>query len=180
MNIYFTADLHLGHNKILLYEKNRLDKYKDISIHDHKIIKTLNHYCNEGDILYILGDIGWKHSLFSLKNIKATKVLIKGNHDKESNKKYYEAGFAVILDQAIINLNKNIRVKLSHFPYDDLPHKNFDNMPMEEDMWLLHGHIHNKYKINLTRRTINVGWDKWHRPINGNFIVNLLTKVYML
>ena len=58
-NIWFTADLHLGHRAILRLA-NR--PFSSIDQHDETIIENINKLVKSGDDLYILGDISFNQS----------------------------------------------------------------------------------------------------------------------
>ena len=54
-------------------------------------------------------------------------------------------------------------VRLDHFPYKPDPRYNFNYArwrPEDDGRWLLHGHIHEKWRQQ--HRQINVGVDAWH------------------
>lgn len=50
--VYFTSNLHLGHNTILKY---RGDRFSSIEEHDEYILKNIQKL-SKRDILYIIGD----------------------------------------------------------------------------------------------------------------------------
>ena len=81
--IYFTADLHLGHARIINYCHR---PFKSAEEMDTAILANLYSTLNRYDTLYILGDISMSpnhaHRLLSL-NKKDLKIhLIVGNHDR--------------------------------------------------------------------------------------------------
>ena len=78
--IYYTADLHFGCQNT--FEGRTLDT-------DDLIIKRWNQKVNNGDTVYILGDVGREgkneeneYLCRCLSVLKGRKVLIQGNHDK--------------------------------------------------------------------------------------------------
>ncbi len=178
-NVYFTSDMHFCHENILKFEPISRKRYKNIDDMDRRICKVWNSTVGSRDLVYVLGDIGMKHGQVIkayMATLNGEKILIKGNHDKYSNTWYRDAGFATVLSGAIIYLTNNMRVKLSHFPYDDPPFEPFKEMPTREDMPLIHGHVHGKYTTNPVDRTINVSWDVWHRPVNRDEILNIIRR----
>lgn len=89
-NIFFTADTHFGHGRIIQY-CNR--PFADAEEQDYQIIDRLNSVLRPGDVLYHLGDVGW--SSFPVRaqfldRLRTKEVhLILGNHDKLNKMKEY-------------------------------------------------------------------------------------------
>lgn len=52
--IYFSSDLHFGHNKDFLYQSRG---FNSIEEHDEQIIKNWNEIITNEDEVYILGDL---------------------------------------------------------------------------------------------------------------------------
>lgn len=81
--LYFTSDLHLGHQGILTHS-NR--PFTDTNEMDKSIIKNWNDVISNDDIVFILGDFCWKMGSSQIKHyisrFKGNKILILGNHDK--------------------------------------------------------------------------------------------------
>jgi len=79
--IYFTADLHLGHENIIKY-CNR--PFKSVEEMDETIINNINSVVRERDNLYVLGDFALYRPDYYSKKIKAYEVnFIPGSHDKK-------------------------------------------------------------------------------------------------
>lgn len=91
-NIWFFADLHLGHKNIVLGEtswgpekKHICRNFKTLKEHDSTIINNLNKYIKKNDVAYCIGDF----SLGGRENVKKYRNLINcnnihicvGNHD---------------------------------------------------------------------------------------------------
>jgi len=82
-DIWFTSDLHLGHEKIIEY-CNR--PFTDVEHMDDQIISNINGVVGRGDRLYILGDFTVRMPLDAVAAYRdriecATCFLIAGNHD---------------------------------------------------------------------------------------------------
>src|SRR5574344_753877 len=121
---YFISDLHLGHEKIIEFERT---DFKTIQEHDDYIISQLKKKIYSGeDTLYILGDIGW--NWHRLEEINAKKILIRGNHDTMRKADLLKV-FDEVHDYPIYY---NRRILLSHYPH-----------PVEPHVLNLHGHLHN-------------------------------------
>lgn len=109
--IWVFSDPHFGHDNIIRY-CNR--PFKNIKEMDNQLVTNYNRLVRPHDVVYFLGDIGFK--LDVIKKMKGKKILIVGNHDKKSHTYYYSLGFQAILESALITYGKK-RVFLSHYPY---------------------------------------------------------------
>lgn len=204
MKIWFTSDLHFGHENILKFTsrgKSTNDysifspvKFSDIKTHDEYIISVWNKQVNPNDIVYILGDVIWstvKNPADILSRLNGSKHLIIGNHDKITIRQAKKMGFASAYYSAQIKLGGNI-VNLSHYPYkwgfwDKVriffthPSRLFRKRrmlstfyPRSDGKWLIHGHTHERGRVNEGKRMIHVGWDAWGRLVSGDEIVNII------
>lgn len=133
---YFISDLHLGHEKIIEFERT---DFRSIQEHDDYIIAQLKKRMYSGnDTLYILGDIG--RNWHRLREINAKKVLIRGNHDTMRKADLLEI-FDEVYDYPIYY---NKRILLSHYPH-----------PVEPHVLNLHGHLHGAI-LKKTNQFINL------------------------
>jgi calcineurin-like phosphoesterase family protein len=130
----------------------------------------------------VLGDVffaGAAKSQAILDRLKGRKILIRGNHDQHSLTKLKSMFSEVYTSHELVIAGA--RVLLSHYPFaptklEQLKHrlKNFwkfwrrkkymdlrymDRRPINNGGWLLHGHVHNSWKIR--GKMINVGVDVW-------------------
>lgn len=101
-----------------------------------------NSYANDiqvDDVFIYLGDLcdPAVTDLNELKrlvqNIPGYKILVKGNHDTETDYFYRDIGFDEVCDVCIIN-----QVAFSHFP-----------LKVEPDMINIHGHLHNEKRSDV-------------------------------
>lgn len=80
---FFTADWHIGHDKILELAKR---PFNNIQEHDDYIRDKINEKCTTSDILYVLGDLSLRANYENLKkfitSLNPQVRVIKGNHDK--------------------------------------------------------------------------------------------------
>jgi calcineurin-like phosphoesterase family protein len=151
------------------------------------IIENWNSVVDHIDIVFVLGDVALgkiADSLPQVKRLNGTKYLVPGNHDRcwSGNKKvreidtqrYFEVGF-YILPENFISIND---WRLCHFPYvgdshDEDRYRSHRPVSATEDEWLLHGHVHEKWKRN--GRQINVGVDVWDfTPVHIDEIKDLM------
>ena len=148
-NIFFTSDLHLNHNKVILPEYcNR--PFTDIKEMNEALIYNWNYTVRANDKVYVLGDFAFGDPEPFLKQLKGYKILIKGNHDRYSNDKALRKGFNEVYDLKTIKMPENT-ITLCHFPMYSWSRSHFG-------AWHLHGHNHN-YPIDFHKYRYNVGVD---------------------
>lgn len=83
-NVWFTSDLHLGHE---LAAKMR--GFNNVIEHDWTIIANLVAVVGKGDKLFVLGDVAWNDKGLKLvAEIPGVKELIMGNHDSYKTQMY--------------------------------------------------------------------------------------------
>lgn len=88
-NIWFTSDTHYGHSNIASKNCSKWSsgyrEFKDLDEMNNRIVKNINTYVKEDDILYHLGDwsFGGIDNIWNFrKQIKCKNIhLILGNHD---------------------------------------------------------------------------------------------------
>ena len=88
-NIFFTSDLHLGHERIINYCNRPFKTHEEM---DEKILENFNSRMTNRDQLFLIGDVAW--SSFELKSwfprLKVKQIhLILGNHDGTREVKEY-------------------------------------------------------------------------------------------
>lgn len=142
MEIYFTSDLHLGHDNIIRFCNRPFGSVDEMN---DRIIQNYNSIVHKNDLVYILGDLTYKISVKESNNLiqqlKGRKVLIRGNHDL----KYDSSLFEDILDYKEFNQDK-VKYVLMHYPLMSW-NDSYKNKSIH-----LHGHIHSQYVYNLKNR----------------------------
>lgn len=130
--IYFIADTHFGHEKMLEYEPIRKSMFQTVEEMDEYIIKQYNNIVNKNDHVYFLGDISFydkERTKKIIEKLKGNKILIIGNHDMSRSPKFWmEVGFKWASKNPIIFENEVI---LSH-------------QPLNLGIMNIHGHLHSK------------------------------------
>ena len=157
-NIFFISDLHLGHSKILEYDKR---PYKDINHMHEELIKNWNSVVKTDSIVFYLGDL-----YMSIPDEKVKEILnrlngqihfIMGNHDKyhrikETGRFESIYGILSILVKDKDGRNGYQQIEMCHFPILvwDKHHRG---------SWHLHGHCHNSLRgdVFYERKVIDVG-----------------------
>ena len=81
--IFFTSDLHFGHENVLRFDNRPFETVEEM---DDELIKRWNDKVAKGDLVYVLGDLIWKtatnEAVQIIKRLNGQIVLIKGNHDR--------------------------------------------------------------------------------------------------
>lgn len=150
-NVFFTSDLHLGHGNediIKFREHVHGQAFQDVHHMNEWIISNLNQFIGKRDHLWILGDVAFGADALKLvRQIKGTKSLIFGNHDKLSTREYMK------YFGKLHGLLRKYEIVFSHCPLhpQELLYRN----------WCLnvHGHIHHKERSDLGPQYYNVNID---------------------
>lgn len=140
MAIFFTSDLHLGHENIVL--KSRL-QFSDIAEMDEYIIQQWNRKVGSQDEVYILGDFSFRAKTpvaDYLSRLKGRKHLIIGNHDASWMKHMPDAEqyFESIEMMKLLKYQKKM-LTLCHYPMLEWPMSRYSDAGAS---FLIHGHIH--------------------------------------
>ncbi len=117
MKTFYIADLHLGHQNGLRYDRR---PFSSIEEHDAELIRRWNAVVSAEDEVWILGDLSW-HSppktALLLDSMNGTKRLCVGNHDKSViRSRACSERFAEITPSKEIRLQKGFGVALCHYP----------------------------------------------------------------
>lgn len=154
--IFFTADLHLGHNKIIRYCDRPFENVEEMN---RTIIDKWNATVGPQDTVYVLGDLTLQDPLIYLPRLRGRIVLIMGNHDRDRH--WREAGYEV---HEHLELDiEGAKVLCTHRPVLRQPTQ-WDK-PLEHrlrkslDTWdmVLCGHVHNLW--HRRDSCVNVGVD---------------------
>jgi len=153
MDVYFTADLHLGH-KLMPIERG----FSSIKEHDDYVIDTLASVAgSKRDVLWILGDVAFgKHNLVRLNEIPAIKKIVLGNHDQ-----YAAENYAAVANKVFGSFAWKHDVLLTHIPVSTQQKHRFKLN--------VHGHLHRHYIDDLFY--LNVGID-YGRPFSSGEILD--------
>lgn len=138
--IYFVADLHLGHKKIIQMTNRPFSAVEEM---DAALISNWNAKVKGNDTVYIIGDLIYKSQYPEkyLKQLKGKKVLLRGNHDEGwlemiDTDKY----FSNITSLLEISLCDRM-ITLCHYPMLEWRNSRKDG---KKRGYLIHGHIHNR------------------------------------
>lgn len=193
MSTWYTSDLHLGHDRII----ELCDRpFTNVDEMNGEIIRRWNEVVDPTDTVFVLGDVCMGRIAYTLplvRTLNGNKKLVPGNHDrcfhgyysnksleyqrsklKETTELYLEFGFETVYPNQLTYKNG---LNLCHFPVsgDSQDEDRFvEYRPkVYDDDWLIHGHVHNAWKVN--GHQINVGVDVWNfYPVHEKTIKNII------
>ncbi len=174
---FFTSDLHLFHKTVIDF-CNR--PFSDLDEMHEQITRRWNivtDYNPKADT-YVLGDFSFgkkKETEQFINGLSGRIHLVKGNHDKECHRRYIDMGFDSVVDWSVIKIGDYKPAFLSHFPYKgyELDDRKLSNQLEFRKDWLLHGHVHNAWKVK--NKMINVGVDQWaYAPVTEQDILDIM------
>lgn len=170
-NIYFTADLHLGpyNHRTLAQRGFKSDWVK----HMNFIMDSINKKVDRGDILYILGDLGFKDSPEELekflKSLNCQKRIALGNHDD----------FKILQQLKKKNVIQNVKETFNFkyagrfFDCSHMPKREWHNF--YKNGFHLYGHTHGL--LPQFYRSMDVGIDNiGYSPVSINEVIDILSK----
>ena len=138
--IYFTADLHFGHENIIKLTGRPFSSVEEM---DGALIANWNRKVKGNDTVYIVGDLIYKSSAPEkyLSQLKGKKVLICGNHDAGWLELTDAARYFLRTEKLIEESLCNHMVTLCHYPMIEWRASRRGISPRLG--YLIHGHIHN-------------------------------------
>jgi len=149
--IYFTSDLHFGHDNIIKYS-NR--PFRDVHEMNRQITLNWNSVVGKNDTIYCIGDFAFgkgknkPHEYF--KKLNGKKHLIRGNHDAD---KTADMDWESVHDLLEINVGKQ-RIVMCHYSMRVWHHS-------YKGTWQLYGHSHGTLPEQETL-SCDVGTDVWN------------------
>lgn len=181
MHRYFSSDFHLGMSEVLVFDKA---PFSSIKKHDAALIRSCKERAKPEDVIYHLGDLcsykedrghkGLQVKPYEmLKDISATFINIRGNHDLNNKVKS-------VCDSMHMFLSKRYpSVSLSHYPTYD---SRCDSSCMYAPIHLC-GHIHTAWKhcLDLDHKilNINVGCMMWgYKIVSDDELIKYLNSLF--
>ena len=116
---YYISDLHLFHEASIRFDNRPFGSLEEMH---EAVVSRWNNKVNNGDTVYILGDMsmrGKKEDLISLvATLKGKKILVKGNHDDVSDYRYKQLFYDICGYREIHDSygGKNYDLVLCHYP----------------------------------------------------------------
>jgi calcineurin-like phosphoesterase family protein len=174
--IYFTADLHFGHENIIRHCSRPFASADEM---DAALICNWNSTVKPEDEIYILGDLTMRPAVEAhkfLTGLNGRKYFIRGNHDRFlKGFSPYMGDFEWVKDYHVLHIEGR-RLVLFHFPI--LEWDQFHRRSIH-----LYGHVHNsqtsaKRLTALTGAAFNVGVDvNQFRPVSISEIFQKASQV---
>ena len=143
--IYFTSDLHFGHNKPFLYEPRG---FASIEEHDRVIIDNWNSIVKPEDEVYVLGDmmlVDNEHGMECVGALHGRIKVIFGNHDTSTRRSLYLAAPTI----EVMGFAHQIKYGKYHFYLSHYPTSvgNYDDEIIHNKFYCLCGHTHTQDKF---------------------------------
>ena len=114
--IYFTSDLHLGHDQEFIWGARGFNSVAEMN---EKIITRWNSRITKDDDVYVLGDLvmGGVENVELLKQLNGKIHIIYGNHDGPKKREAY-AELENVVECGLANMikYKKYNFYLSHYP----------------------------------------------------------------
>lgn len=158
--IWFTADLHLGHENIIRYCKRPFSCAAEM---DDYIIRAWRELVSSQDSVFVLGDFSFhspRRTSDILDELPGKKYLIKGNHDRRVKEIHGWTWVESYCERVI----DGHRVVMSHYPIEQW-------RAMGTGSFHVHGHRHGPQTSDMRR--LDVGVDLWgFQPISWGQVKN--------
>ena len=144
--IWFTSDLHLGHNKDFVVQARGFETIEEMNA---EIIRRWNERISADDDVYVLGDLilgDVDAGIALIATLNGKLHIMRGNHDTDKKvEKYLELPNIVEVKYADILQYGKAVFWMSHYPtitanYDD-------DKPWAKHLINLFGHTHQKAKF---------------------------------
>lgn len=154
------------------------------------LISNWNAKVKPKDTIFVLGDFSFGNldkTKDVLSQLNGHKILVWGNHDRPAHR-MLAVGFNEVYGAHRIQIG-NTYVSLSHFPFypsfwakiktwlkfQKLDTRYLDHRIVNRGQWLLHGHVHNAWKVK--ERQINVGVDVWgYSPVSLEALKSIIER----
>ena len=174
--VYFTADLHFYHDKIIRHTGRPFHHMEE---KNKELIQKWNNKVSHNDEIYILGDFTMKGADVAsacLYSLKGKKYLIRGNHDNFADSSNFESSLFVSIRDYMEIAYLNQHFVLFHYPI-------MEWNGYGKGAIALHGHQHNHKDYNLENRRkgilrYDVGVDANNmEPVSAQEIINFFGNV---
>jgi calcineurin-like phosphoesterase family protein len=167
-NLWLSSDHHFFHKNIITYCNRPFSRIKEMN---QAMVDNHNSVVKPSDTVLFLGDFTFstvENTQPIVSTLNGKLLILPGNHDSKG--KLEKCGLS-LLPRPYKIIYDNMEIWLDHYPY-----KQFEGVGkniVDTGDWLLHGHVHEKWKIN--NKQINVGVDVWNfTPVKFTDIVALI------
>lgn len=171
---WFTSDTHFSHKHVIEYCHRPFASVEEMNA---EMIRRWQAVVKPTDTIFHLGDFAFCGAVAMteiLKQLPGHKVLVLGNHDHHKQEKFVRLGFQQAVHHYHMRLG-DYHVHMSHFPYKgtEADERKFDRQLEDGGDWLLHGHVHEHWKVK--NKMINVGVDRWDfTPVHEDKILEII------
>ena len=109
-NTYLISDTHFCDHRMIKYEPSRtiFANSDDINDIDNAMIKAWNETIKEDDVVLHLGDYAFKNIERITGLLNGIKILLRGNHDKQSADSYILRGFKYAIEAPHYEINNKV------------------------------------------------------------------------
>lgn len=150
--IYFTSDLHLGHDRAFVYEPRG---YNSVEAMNNAILYNWNSVVTPEDDIYVLGDLMLGDNSIGmniLKQLNGNIHIIRGNHDTDNRLIQYK----MLPNVVEICDAKYLRYKKYHFYLTHYPclTGNLERESLKQGTINLCGHSHFNQVIKVIENSI--------------------------
>lgn len=162
MKTWLTSDLHLFHANIIVYCGR---PHESVEQMNQSIIDAWKSVVAPEDRVVVVGDLSAglgprRDELQSIiSDLPGRKVLVRGNHDHQTNEWYVEAGFESVTDWMLED-----NMLFIHKPATSMNPETLRIFERLEPELVVHGHIHDA-RPEISGH-FNVAWDRHYRLIN--------------
>jgi calcineurin-like phosphoesterase family protein len=191
-DIYLTSDLHFYHANVIKY-CNR--PFTDVEHMNESLINNWNSVVKPDDQIIVVGDfsLAFRPVEVITPRLNGVKFLVPGNHDfchsynKKSRKpekrgewikKYQDNGWNVLSEQCIFDIPEIGTANICHIPWNNNDPRYEKHKAINDNKWLLHGHIHSNTQLNLDKKMIDIGCDaNNYTPVHLDKIKELINEI---
>lgn len=176
MAIFFTSDLHFGHDKDFIWKARGFSSVEEMN---EVIVERFNSVVTPQDEVYILGDIIMGDSDKTIKYLDRLNgyiTIICGNHDNARRRALYEEHGFEVVDGLYLTCRK-FTFFLSHFP--SLTDNYDSGKSLTHRIYNLCGHTHSKEYWEPCG-SYNVGVDAHNcYPVSIDTLIERIKKKYV-
>ena len=139
--VFFTSDTHYWHRNIIQYSHRpfrTLDGQLDVEAMNLTLVNYWKRRVTSRDLVIHLGDFSFGHppqGKAIMDQLPGRKVLVRGNHDRWTNKQYYDLGFEKVSQGMFWQSPQDGLFYLAHHPMSK------SDLPKQARLQLC-GHVH--------------------------------------
>ena len=151
MAIFFTSDLHFGHENILTHCNRPFDNVTEMN---EMLIRNWNRKVGNEDEVYIIGDLAFRSGRpvkEYLDRLNGRKHFIIGNHDLWLKNFPSASEYFLSVDHMRVIEMNSMRITLCHYPLFEWSGSRRALQQDKSKSWLIHGHLHNRTEADAFR-----------------------------